>query len=202
MADAYRCYFVEPPTALVLLVSLISPGLALARQSGSVLGGLTFEPGATPSLFTSFSQSFGALLGWLQDQQGQSQDMPSRERPLPERKAPQLPPTKAERETKVASVKVDLDGDLTIESGRRRILLAIPLDHDRNPIHGLLAEWESSDKNIIAIKKDGRAVAGNSGQAMITASDGQKTATVKVNVINAPTAQQNMMVGRANIVDA
>jgi len=181
---------------------LISPGLALARQPGGIRAGSTFEPGMTPSLFTSFSQSFGALLGLLQGQQGQSQDMPSRERPLPERKAPQLPPTKAEREAKVASVKIDLDGDLTIESGRRRILIAIPLDKDGSPIHGLLAEWESSEKNIIAITKDGRAMAGNPGKARLTAGAGQQRATVKVNVIGAPTAEQNLMVGRANIIDA
>jgi hypothetical protein len=48
-------------TALVLLVSLISPGLALARQPGSIPGGSAFEPGLTPSLFTSFSQALRPL---------------------------------------------------------------------------------------------------------------------------------------------
>jgi hypothetical protein len=120
--------------------------------------------------------------------------MPSRERPLPERKNPQLPPTKAEREAKVGSIKLDLKGDLTIESGKRRILMAIPLDNDGSPIHGLLAEWESSDKNIIAITKDGRAVAGHPGSAKLTVSASQKQVSVKVTVTEAATAQQNTIV--------
>src|ERR1700730_12712023 len=155
-------------TALVLLVSLLSPGLALARQPRSVPGESSFEHSATPSLFTSFSQSLGALFGLLHGQQAQGEGMPQSERPLPERKAPKLPPTKAEREVKVASIKVDLPEELTIGLGQRRILMAIPLDQDGNPIHGLVSGWESSDKNIIAITRDGRAVAGNPGKAKLT----------------------------------
>ena len=189
-------------TALVLLVSLLSPGLALARQQGSVTGGSSFEQSVMPSFFTSFSQSFGMLFGMLQGQQASGQDMPPRERPVPERKAAELPPSKAEREAKVGSIKLDLDGDLTIESGVRRILMAIPLDKDGDPIHGLLAEWESSDKNTISITKDGRAVAGNSGKAKLTARAGQKQVSLQVTVTEPAKVQPNSAVGETKTTDS
>lgn len=99
-------------TALVLSVALFSPSIALARQPGSATGDPTFEHSGTPSVFSSFSQTLSALLGL-----SQGQGMPQSERQLPERQSPQLPPTKAEREGKVASIHLNLDGDLTIESG-------------------------------------------------------------------------------------
>jgi hypothetical protein len=183
-------------TAIGLLVSLISPGVVLAGQSRSVTGGPTLEVSGTVSIFSSLSESLAALLGL-----SQGQDMPSRERPLPERKAPKLPPTKAEREVKVGSIKVDLPDELTIEAGQRRILMGIPLDKDGNTIHGLLAEWESSDKTIIAITKDGRAVAGNPGKAKLTVSAGQKKVSVTVSVFEAR-ERPKVIVGRANKVNA
>ena len=117
--------------------------------------------------------------------------MPASERPFPERKAPQLPPTKAEREAKVASIKLDVSGDLTIASGRREILVAIPLDKDGNPIHGLLVEWESSDNDIMSVTKDGRAVTRNPGSAKLTASAGQKRVSLKITVVDVASARQS-----------
>jgi hypothetical protein len=183
-------------TALLLLAALISPGVGLARQSEFTAAGPTLELSGAVPIFSSFSESLAALFGLLHGAQGQNQGMPSRERPLPERKAPKLPPTKAEREAKVAGIRVDLPDELTIESGQRRILMAIPLDKDGNAIHGLLAEWESSDKNIIAITKEGRAVAGNPGKARLTVGAGQKKVSVKVSVIEAR-EQPKAIVGRA-----
>jgi hypothetical protein len=39
-------------------------------------------------------------------------------------------------------------------------------------VHGLHAEWESSNKQVISIKKTGQAVAGKPGRATLTAGLG------------------------------
>lgn len=61
-------------------------------------------------------------------------------------------------------------------------LAAVPLDIDGNAIHGLAADWESDNPQVVSISNKGEAVAGTPGKAQITASAGSKKAQVKLTV--------------------
>jgi RHS repeat-associated protein len=66
-------------------------------------------------------------------------------------------------------------------------LAAVPLDINGNAIHGLAADWESDNPQVVSISNKGEAVAGIPGKAQITASAGSKQAQVKFTV-TPPTA--------------
>lgn len=63
------------------------------------------------------------------------------------------------------------------------IFTAVPFDGEGSAIHGLQAEWESSDKQVVFVKKTGEALAGKPGTATLTARAGSLTANVQVIVI-------------------
>jgi hypothetical protein len=110
--------------------------------------------------------------------------MPTRP-PLPAREEPKPPPTKSDREARVSSIQISLDAESWIPSKQRFIAGAVPLDKDGNPIHGLAVEWTTSDKQIIFITADGKAVAGHPGAARLTARAGNKHESVRINVYDA-----------------
>jgi len=60
---------------------------------------------------------------------------------------------------------------------------AIPIDDQGSAIQGLLAQWESSNKQVILIKKNGEAMAGKPGTATVVASVGTKQQAVRVTVV-------------------
>lgn len=97
-------------------------------------------------------------------------------RPLP-------PVSKEEREAQVAAIELNVSGELVLTSRQRLSLSAIPLNQDRQTIHGIRSKWESSDKRVIFVRKTGEAVAGLPGKAIITARVGGKLATVRVTVV-------------------
>lgn len=43
------------------------------------------------------------------------------------------------------------------------MLSAIPIDGEGETVHGLHAEWESSNREVIYVNKDGEAIAGKPG---------------------------------------
>src|SRR5690348_6243906 len=57
---------------------------------------------------------------------------------------PSPAPSKAERETKVAKLELNVAADVELKSRQRLQLSAIPVDADGNAIQGLTALWESS----------------------------------------------------------
>jgi hypothetical protein len=113
----------------------------------------------------------------------QDSSMPPSERPLPSPFEPRRPPTKGEREGKVHRVEVNPQGEVWLESGQPMNFTAVPLDLDGNAIHGLVAEWESSDRQVVFITRDGQAVAGKPGKAKLTVSIAHKKEKVDVTVI-------------------
>lgn len=66
------------------------------------------------------------------------------------------------------------------------LFAAIPLDSDGAVIHGLRAEWESSDRQIIFVNRDGQALAGKIGTAILTAKAGRVSQRVRVTVAESP----------------
>jgi RHS repeat-associated protein len=60
------------------------------------------------------------------------------------------------------------------------LFTAVPFDGDGSAIHGLQAEWESSDKQVVFVKKSGEALAGKPGTATLTARAGSLAASVQV----------------------
>ena len=95
---------------------------------------------------------------------------------------PAQPLTKTEREAKVAIIKLNVADEIDLKSQQRVLLSAIPLDAEENTVQGLVASWESSQKNIVFVRLNGEAVAGKPGVAILTARAGNKHATVKVTV--------------------
>jgi hypothetical protein len=88
---------------------------------------------------------------------------------------PRAPRSKVQREAKVAKLEVNVKGDLTLEVGQSATLMAIPFDADGNPVHGLMAEWQSTIPQLVSITKEGRVTAVAPGSALVTATAGQKT---------------------------
>jgi RHS repeat-associated protein len=74
-------------------------------------------------------------------------------------------------------------GDVVLQSQQPMIFTAIPVDREGTPVHGLQAEWESSDKQVIFVKKTGQAIAGKPGQATLKATAGRLTGTIRITVI-------------------
>jgi RHS repeat-associated protein len=89
-----------------------------------------------------------------------------------------------EREARVVTVELNVANDLVLRSRQRIILAAIPVDKDGQPIHGLSAVWESSNKQVVFIKPNGQALGGKPGSARLTARVGSKQVTINVNVVN------------------
>jgi hypothetical protein len=97
--------------------------------------------------------------------------------------SPQRPEHKQEKEARIYKLDVNPSTDITLQTEQRMIFAAIPVDQDGNAIHGLKAEWESSEPKVISITNNGEVVALNIGSATITATVGDKQQTVKVTVI-------------------
>jgi hypothetical protein len=121
--------------------------------------------------------------GWFSAPQGtgSGNGMPPSP-PLPPRIKPHGTPRKEEREARVDHIEINPDGDVTLSNGQSMHFVGIPLDIDGNAVHGLAVEWESSAANIVSISALGKASAIQPGIARLTASAGQKHASVNVAV--------------------
>ena len=100
----------------------------------------------------------------------------------PAREEPRSPLTKEEKEVRVARLKLNFADDSWVASKQRFAAGAVPLDENGNAIHGLTAEWTTSDKQVVFVTKDGRAIAGRPGTARLIARAGSKQESVKINV--------------------
>jgi YD repeat-containing protein len=96
---------------------------------------------------------------------------------------PRHPESKTEREQRAIRLRVNPEGEVVLTTGQPLVFSAIPLDQDGMPVHGLQAEWESSNHLAVAIKKTGQAIAGKPGKAILTARAGRLRETIRVTVI-------------------
>jgi RHS repeat-associated protein len=113
-----------------------------------------------------------------------------------------LPPTTQERESRVTRLAVPelpLDptppplyppdqntkvyGPLVLQSREPINLTALPLDSRGNAVSGVQPWWSSTDRTVVFVTRDGRALAGKPGTAILTASLGTLKAVVVVQVV-------------------
>lgn len=96
---------------------------------------------------------------------------------------PRRPESKTEREGRAVRLEINPGNDVSLRAEQPMLFSAIPIDREGNPIHGLQAEWKTSNHLVVAIKKNGQAVAGQPGRAILTAKAGRLTETIQVTVV-------------------
>src|SRR6266849_971916 len=174
---------VKQATSLLLLVALITVSVppVIARSSAQeAITRSTEIAGNAKGKFISWLKSAGFRREREGTQgNGQNPGMPAE----PARSASdtrQAPQTKAERESKVSKLELNTRRDVQLQIGQRMLLSAVPLDINGNAIHGLAAQWESSNPQVVSITDRGEAEARLAGIAQITASAGTKKAGEKI----------------------
>lgn len=171
-------------TALVMIYVMLVPLSISARPVVSVDASSTGEKVTNSSISTnappaSPSDTVKQLSTGQRDRHGMPQ---FNQRPPVFAPAPPL--AKAERELKVARIEIKPQSDIVLQVEQPIVLAAIPVDKDGNAIQGLVAEWESSDENIVKVTKGGDAVAVNPGKARLTASVSNRQEALKVTVVS------------------
>jgi RHS repeat-associated protein len=126
--------------------------------------------------------SLAALRAGASQESGQNRGMPTTPTSAPAVR-PQRSETKAARESKVASILINPDREVILQSREPMVFSANPVDGQGNPIHGLQVEWESSDKQVVFVTSNGQATAGKPGRAILTARAGKAKEKVRVTVI-------------------
>lgn len=163
-------------TSLTLITSMslvpVPPALAQPTAVGAA---------STTSFLASSVEAVAGSLAWLGLAAGQKGETPT-----PEIIPPQRPPTKDELKQRVARIEMNSPGEVELRSQEPMIFTAIPLDSEGSALHGLTAEWASSDRQVVFVKPDGQAVAGQPGRAHLTATVGNKKEKVWVTVLKGP----------------
>jgi RHS repeat-associated protein len=93
------------------------------------------------------------------------------------------PPSREDREDRAASIQVNPSDNVVLQSRQPMLFSAIPVDSQGGTIQGLQAQWESSNRQIVFVNKNGQAVAGKPGTAILTAKAGSARESVRVTVI-------------------
>ena len=93
---------------------------------------------------------------------------------------PSPPEKKSDKLNRLTRLQINPNGAVQLQERQSLLFTAVPFDSEGSAIHGLQAEWESSDKQVVFVKKSGEALAGKPGTATLTARAGALTATVQV----------------------
>ncbi len=96
---------------------------------------------------------------------------------------PERPRSRVELEARVASLQVTPGTVITLESRQRMLFSALPVDANGAVIHGLHAAWTTSDRNVVFVRRNGEAIAGRPGVAILTAGIALIRQTVTVTVL-------------------
>jgi RHS repeat-associated protein len=104
--------------------------------------------------------------------------------------APQLPVSTTVTQLTIPSLPLDppdqnmqVYGPLVLQSMEPINLTALPLDANGNTVSDALPWWYSTDSSVVFVTKDGQALAGNPGTALLTAHLGTIRAAVLVEVV-------------------
>jgi RHS repeat-associated protein len=165
-------------TSLIIIVALLTISIPPAIARSTAHATLT----TTSNLAQLIVSGLGSLISYTQ-RGGQGRGMPALSQTVPARIKPRRPLDKAEREAKVVRLEVNTQENSELHVGERAIFTAIPVDENGSAIHGLVAEWESDDTEVISIEKNGEALAVKAGTATLTATAGNKRVSVKINVV-------------------
>ena len=90
------------------------------------------------------------------------------------------PEQKSEKLNRLVRLQLSPKGAVQLQSHESMLFTAVPFDSEGSAIHGLGAEWESSDKQVVFVRKSGEALAGQPGMAILTARAGLVSASVQV----------------------
>jgi RHS repeat-associated protein len=159
--------------AAMLTLSVPGPVLASGLRSGAI------RSADLVRAEVQLARAVGLL--WSQAR-GQSRGMPRPPGHAPGVK-PQAPPSKANREARVNSIRLNTSDKLVLESRQATLFSAIPIDSAGIPIQGLRAEWHSSDQQIVFVDKKGQAVGGKPGATTLIVKAGNASRVVQVTVI-------------------
>jgi hypothetical protein len=116
-----------------------------------------------------------SFLSWLRLSLQQGLDARGVQSPPPEQMS--------EKMARLVRLQINTQGAVQLESHERMLFTAVPFDREGSAIHGLQAEWESSDKQVVYVRKDGQALAGKPGTAILTARAASVSANVQVVVL-------------------
>ena len=92
------------------------------------------------------------------------------------------PESRAQKEARVGNLKINASGPIVLQPEQPIVLAAIPVDANDTPIHGLVAQWESSHPSVVSVSKNGQAVAHRQGVATLTARAGAFSSSIQVKV--------------------
>lgn len=149
--------------ALLLAMHLLFvPAPASAAAAGDAIRG---SGAAGVGAWTS-------VLNWLTLSPPQAPDARGVKPPPPEQRSDKL--------NRLARLQISPKGAVQLQERQEMTFTAVPFDSEGSAIHGLQAEWESSDKQVVFVKKAGQALAGKPGTATLTARAGSLSASVQV----------------------
>ncbi len=104
---------------------------------------------------------------------------------------PEPPQSRPAREARVARLELNLRGRVTLAPGQSVQLVAVPVDDDGNPVHGVAAAWQSLSSQTVTVSQEGEAKALAAGVAPVTATIGQRSVTLLVTVAPRSSASGN-----------
>ena len=67
---------------------------------------------------------------------------------------------------RLVRLQINPKGPVQLEQRQSIVFTAVPFDAEGSAIHGLQADWESSDRQVVFVRRDGQALAGKSGRVM------------------------------------
>ncbi|HEX8142063.1 MAG TPA: hypothetical protein VF553_05665, partial [Pyrinomonadaceae bacterium] len=173
--------------AIILIAALWMPVVILPSSvSADIAAQISDNSTSTASLFGLLWAKLAKLNGSAaQDVETAPAGMPPPERARRQPATPRPLLSKEDRKAKVAGLKINPENEVTLEVGQQMIMAATPLDSAGNVVHGLGAEWESNHAEVVSVTADGLATARETGKSRLTASAGNKHASLSVTVIAA-----------------
>jgi YD repeat-containing protein len=188
--------------SIILIAALWMPVVILpASVSADTTTQLSGTQSLPSSIFGLVWTKLALFIPGAAQQQGETAPpgMPALEDARRQPDVPVAPLSEEERKAKVASLKINPENEVTLEAGQQLVIAATPLDAEGDPVHGLGAEWSSDHPEVVSITADGLATAGETGEAQLTATAGNKQATLSVTVIPAQPHQTSSSQQSASI---
>jgi len=176
MKNARRC--AAPALIFAILLFSVPPVIAaiVAREVAA-------------HLLSAVSDTKSQLAGWINSAHSRISSSPQQNKGMPATPVnpppvgPQRQRSRVEHEARVASLRLNTGTDVLLKSRQRILFAALPLDAEGTPVHGLHAEWDSSNRQVIQVARSGEAIGGRPGTATLTVRAGRVRQTVSVTVI-------------------
>ena len=140
---------IRPLISIVLVILLLAASVpsvvaASLAHEAALRAGPMFQ-----SAINGTTNGFAALKGiWWRGRSAMHQE------PRPSIGVkPQPPPTNSQREARVASLRINPKGEVTLQAGQPMLFSAIPLDSQGEPIQGLASAWRRATKKLFLFRR-------------------------------------------------